>query len=159
MVKDSDVYCKLKKIIDLVDSWNTVHKDKGEADWHLQCRTGRRVCEYQFIGRILIQLDEYRRVSPKQLDWYFFKLMDIVEFPNFELWNSSQKLDARNMDLLQTCNATEVIDGIIILAAGGKPQDYDKDAERKASITVEPETSSERRKLWSNCCVQMLRIL
>ena len=157
IVKDSDMCSELEKMIEAILHWHKTHTDKADADWHLQCRTGWRLHEFQFILNALIEIGGIRAFAPRRSDWYFFKLMDAVEFPNFEntqdFSKSGPKLEWRNKDLENTCNATEVIEGFAILAAAGE---YEK--EKRAPITVDPETPKERRQFASGrlslfaCC-------
>ena len=136
---------KFERLIHVIACWSE-RRARGEADWYLQCRTGRRLIDFEFISKIVPEIVRNCYLAPKCSDWYFLKLMDdIVEYPNIteESRKVNSKLECRSKELMNVCNATEVIDGLVILAAAGKRID----AEDKAAISVDSETSDERRNL------------
>ncbi len=126
----------VKRLIGNVSAWS---KNSVESDWRLQCRTGKRLCDLNSIMEILNEFDTCRHLAPRSSDYYFFKLLETIDSPNQE-GQVSPKLEQRNKDLSALCNATEVIDGFAILAAGGEDK-----TNPKAPITIDSNTTEERR--------------
>jgi hypothetical protein len=136
---DSPEAEKIKRLLGLISNWST--NFFPESDWRLQCRTGKRPCEFTSILEILNELESCRHLAPRRSDVCFFKLLETIDSPNPEYpltqfaYRTDQpnpRLEQRNRDLRALCNATEVIDGFAILAAGGED-----DSNPKAPVTLD----------------------
>jgi hypothetical protein len=146
ILRDSNEAEQIKDLIQKISTWSS--ENPVESDWRLQCRTGKRPSDFRSVFEVLSELEKYRHLAPRRSDYYFFKFLEAIESPNQnrdrsdreQLAQSNPRLHQRNQDLMNLCNATEVIDGFAILAAGGPDP-----TNPKAPITVDGNTSEERR--------------